>query len=303
MNQQDQQLVEMIARQVIEQLTQSGLISNGPNGPGSSAASIAQSITATAVGQIPQADIRPPIGTCTGDYSQYPELTGREIGAAPPIQSAVASPQASATTQASCVALTGIVTANQLQAAMDFAADGVAQLAPEARLTPLANDLARQYPERVSRVSASQTPGDASAAQWMWWTDGHCPVIQQLVGQYQDRLISVGGGYGNASVSGLIRELSGAISHKRTAGGLLFVKNAARVMCMANRCRSIRAVTGTCPQAVEQGISEIGMNVLVIEYPYQSPQNVYTMVERFLQQRPQVPAMVERELADLHRCD
>ena len=68
------------------------------------------------------------------------------------------------------------------------------------------------------------------------------------------------------------------------------------------RCRSIRAVVGTCPDAVEQGINELGMNVLVVEYPHQDPQTIYAMVERLLRQWPSVEPMVERQLADLHRC-
>jgi len=285
MNDQDRQLVELITRQVIEQLTRRGLIGGAPD----------SSI------QTPQADIRPPIGACTGDYSQFPELSGRAIGAAGP--SAMGEPANALPSEP--LPLTGIVTANQLQAAIDAASNGVARLDANARLTPLANDLARQNPDNVLRVAAVEAGGNAvqQQAKWLWWTEGQCPVISGLEARHAGQMIRFGAGHGSSSLSNVVRELAGAIAHKRAAGGLLFVKHAARAMCLANRCRSLRAVVGTCIEAVNQGINDLGMNVLVIEYPYQNQQTIYSMVEGFLRRWPTVPTMVERELADLHRCD
>ena len=71
---------------------------------------------------------------------------------------------------------------------------------------------------------------------------------------------------------------------------------------MVNRCQSIRAVIGTCEEAVEQGITELGANVLVLEYPHVTPRSMVVMVDRMLQSVPTVPPLVQRELADLHRC-
>ncbi len=108
------------------------------------------------------AEIRPPAGVCTGDYSKFPELAGRLHSKADPGASAavdgvrnpqVTSQQASRQAPAPTVPapLTGIVTENQLLAAMAAAPNG-AILAADARLTPLAQDLARRYPDRVRRA-------------------------------------------------------------------------------------------------------------------------------------------------------
>ena len=68
MNDSDRQLVEAIAQQVIELLRRRGML-----GPDSSAGA------ADSGG--PRAEVRPPIGVCTGDYSKFPELAGRSLGA------------------------------------------------------------------------------------------------------------------------------------------------------------------------------------------------------------------------------
>ena len=72
-------------------------------------------------------------------------------------------------------------------------------------------------------------------------------------------------------------------------------------MCYANRPSSLRAVVGTCGEAVEQGIAALGANVLVIEYPYVKPDAMTAMVDRFISQTPQASPQVQRDLADMQR--
>ena len=131
MNSEDQKLIEIIAEQVLEVLRRR----QGPGAEGREDGPGDRGQQETG-GRAPRDEVRPPIGVCTGDYSQFPELQKRRrAGAARP-----AAPP-----------LTGIVTAEQLQRAMDTATDGVVHLADDARLTPLANDLAREHPQRVRR--------------------------------------------------------------------------------------------------------------------------------------------------------
>jgi hypothetical protein len=54
-------------------------------------------------------------------------------------------------------------------------------------------------------------------------------------------------------------------------------------------------------EAVEQGIRELGANVLVIEYPYVRPEQIAAMAARMTQHPPNKRPDVERELTDLHR--
>ncbi len=202
--------------------------------------------------------------------------------------------------------MTGIVTANQLQAAMDASADRVARLAADAKLTPLANDLARQFPQRIVRInreqSASASAMSGAPATWLWWADGACATVDGVVAARRDRLRAATAGRSSGALVQVIRDLAGAIQRHQVAGGVLFVASAAQAMCLANRCLNIRAVLGTCDEAVEQGVRELGANVLVIEYPSVGERSMAAMVDRFTAQLPQASAAMERILAELHRC-
>ena len=298
-----EELVQLITRAVIEALGQRGT----------------NQAAATTTNLSAPVNVQPPIGICTGDYSKFPELVGKQFTPAPVVATTTtststsggASPAASVNSTApssvSAPVLSGIVTASQLQAAMNSASDGVAVLAPDARLSPLANDLARQRPGKVRRAAHQAAPatGSSGASQnlpWAWWIDGACPVVQQVTSDRATKLRPLVHNRTPGSLSSVVRELAAAIKGRQVAGGLLFVRSAARAVCLANRCASIRAIVGTSGEAVEQGITELGANVLIIEYPHHGPKSTVAMVDRITQQAPSVPAAVERELADLHRC-
>lgn len=283
MNSPDPQLVQLITQQVLAVLRERGIV-------GEVAATVRNE-------QGTRAEVRPPIGVCTGDYSQFPELAGRQVGAGK--QDDLIPPAVTV------APLTGIITANQLQAAMDAASDGVAVIASDARLSPLANDLARKLANKVRRVDAAAAGSptvDSADLPWLWWIDGACPVVTSVTGERATRLRLSSAPRSNASLGAVVREIAGLIKARKIAGAFLFVHNASRAMCLANRCVSIRAVVGTCGEAVEQGITELGANVLVIEYPHHGYRGTTAMVDRMLQQPPRPPASIERELADLHRC-
>ncbi len=243
------------------------------------------------------AAIRPPIGTCTGDYSKFEELRGGLGGT----QSA--KPQAAA--ESAVVALSGIVTARQLQDAIATAVDGVVWLGPDARPTPLANDLVRQMPDKIRRANGPAPGARHSAADtpWLWWIDGHCPVAFKLMQERSGHVRPSSVARQTSSLGQVVRDIAQGLRIGQISGAIVFVPNGAKAMCFANRCASIRAVMGTCAEAVEQGINELGMNVLVIEYPHVAPAKMETMVNRMLGHAPKAPAQVQRELADLHRCN
>ena len=300
MSQLDPQLVQLLTQAVLAALRERG-VTGGP--------------TSTTTGP---AHIHPPIGQCTGDYSKFPELAGKLYGTAAPSDSSLAARGLAGPVPTSTppipapppapepLALKGIVTANQLQAAMDAAADGIAVLAHDARLSPLANDLARSKPAKIRRVTpvapGSQNTASAASLPWAWWIDGKCPVVEKVVSERAARLRPLTSSKASAQLASVVRELAAAIKARQIAGGILFVPSAARATCLANRCSSIRAIVGTCGEAVEQGINELGANVLILEYPHHGYRSNAGMVDRFIGQPPAPPAAVERDLADLHRC-
>lgn len=250
----------------------------------------------------PRADVRPPVGICTGDYSKFPELAGRLYGTSDlPVESAAASTVQQIPTPV--MTLSGIVTANQLQQAWGASGDGTAMLAQDARLTPLANDLARQHPQRVRRVSVDAAVGTGETnARWLWWADGHCAAAQSIIARRASRFAAVASPASPGSLPQVVRDLAVAIKAGQAHGALLIVRSAARAICYANRCASLRAVVGTCGEAVEEGIAELGANILVIEYPHVGPLAMEAMVDRILTRAPAAPTLTQRDLADLHRC-
>jgi len=288
MDSEEKQLIEVIAQQVLNILQKQGDAA-APTSP------------RPVPPMVVPASVHPPIGVCTGDYSKFPELAGKTVGAAP----ARSNPPAPAPPAHEPLPLTGIITADQLQTAMDSAPDRVARLAVDARLTPLANDLARQFPQRIKRVNAqAHTPTATPApSTWLWWADGPCAGVDDVVAQRRQMLTGASQGRSAASLVQVVRDLAGAVRHHRVAGGILFVATAAKAMCLANRCASLRAVLGTCDEAVEQGVRELGANVLILEYPFVGSRAMAAMVDRFTAQPPQPSPAIERLLADLRRCE
>jgi hypothetical protein len=80
------------------------------------------------------------------------------------------------------------------------------------------------------------------------------------------------------------------------------VQYGASAMVCANRCPSLRAVLGTCLEAVEQGIAQVAANVLVIEYSYKTLSQIRNMVSRFVGAKRELPEEVKRQLQELSTC-
>lgn len=306
MDLRNDELVKRIAQEVIRVLKERGVTPSG----GSSV---------VAGGHQTPAHISPPIGQCTGDYSKFPELAGKlygkaaEAGAGASVavtadESVIAAGMGGGGTApvvAPAVVLSGVVTHAMLQAALAGGKDMVVSLAHDARLTPMANDLVRQAGGRVVRLAQGAAPVGATKAQdlpWVWWIQGSCPVVRDVTAQRAGRLRAVAAGQVEGQLGKAVREMAGAIRTRQAAGGLMFVPSGARAVCYANRCSSIRAILGTCGEAVEQGIKELGANVLIVEYPHHGYRSVTAMVDRMMGQAPASLPAVERELSDLSKC-
>ena len=279
----DEQLVRQVVEQVLAKLQQADKPSQGKRQA--------------------SASFQPAMGICTGDYSKFPELAGRlhsqgRTAAPPPADAAEGQNNPTP-------ALSGIVTAQQIQEAMSAADDGVVLLAADARPTPLANDLIRQSPQKVRRLSrTADQQGQASASgaaqlPWLIWADGHCPHVQKITSQLSSRLRPSAASRNDSGLLQVVGDLQRQVAGGALAGGLLFVRSAAQAVCYANRCRALRAAVGTCDQAVEQAVNNLGVNVLVVEYPYVSGDAMWAMTHRMLDQTPHVPGHVRRHLSEL----
>ncbi|MCC7146168.1 MAG: hypothetical protein IT443_06950 [Phycisphaeraceae bacterium] len=314
------ELVQRITEQVLAELSARGLLA----------------------GKGQRVEIHPPVGVCTGDYSKFAER-GDLPGGRTPAKQAPENPVGGSTQQAAPgggapgaagggEALKGIVTAKQLLAAMAKAADGVARLAGDARLTALAQDLVKEKPGKVvwegvrsfARQAGGDTGGNTQQAApcgvapeaasggtfggggvtsggWAWWIDGRCPVVEEMTTTHKASLRMIGVNRDPKATAEAIRKLAELVKTKEVVGGLLFVTGAARAMCLANRHPALRAVQGTCVEAVKQGMAEVGANVLVVEYLHVRGEAMIQMVNEMRATAPKVVAALERDLTDLHR--
>jgi hypothetical protein len=302
MTDQNAQLVQRIADEVIAALRarspRQGSPAEGPNpqdGQGRAAAAV-----------------RPPIGVCTGDYTQFPELMKRGVGARPPARPDSSSlpprPEAAETPRvihepkapALPPPLTGVVTGRRL----DGVTGGIVHIHPKATVTPLARDVIRERGLSVRWADdKAANPSAAASADLLWWIDGQCPAVDRITTELRNQLTPVPAarGRGNALVR-VIREVSQRVGKGEAGGAILFVPTAARPVAYANRCGNLRAIVGTCEGAVDQGVEQLAANVLVLEYPYHGHGAMRGMVDRFLAGERKLGDDVAGDLEELRRC-
>ena len=261
------------------------------------------------------ATIHAPMGVCTGDYSKFPELarpraentpsaadvpngfvedavTARQV-AAPAAESSGAAAPAEPT--AVGPVLTGVITASRLSGL-----EGTIYLAPGAQLSPLAMDMARQRRLEIQTISAA--PKTPAAAAWIYWMQGHCPSAARAIEQLRGRAVADVRTSASQQLPAVIRAVAKEFSGGQTRLAVLFVPSAARAVCLANRCANIRAIVGTCRQAVQEGMEQLGANVLVMEYPHHGFKSMAELIGLFLTSSGRAPKDVESQLTELAAC-
>lgn len=195
-----------------------------------------------------------------------------------------------------------------------------------ARLTPLAQDWIRAkrvvlgysdgdaqgtaaptVPPAGAAASAAQPssfPGSRTNGTTLWWCDGPCgPAKAALVAyERESSLKALDVPQDARRVASVVKSIAGEVKAGRAGGAVLMVQTGAAAVVFANRCPSLRAVLGTCLEAVEQGIQQVGANVLVIEYPHRTLQQMKNMLGRFVKGRRELSEEVRRQLQELATC-
>ena len=191
-----------------------------------------------------------------------------------------------------------------------------------ARLTPMAHDWARSRKVAIvfdeqrapaagaaSAARSSPTPtapssSPAPAGQILWWCDGPCGAAKAALAAV-GREANVQPMTINAEpkfLVGAIRHLAKEIKTDRAAAGILLVQSGAAAAVYANRCPSLRAILGTCRDAVQQGLDQVGANVLIVETPHQTLQQVRNVLSLFVRMRRTPSEDVKRQLKALADC-
>lgn len=210
-----------------------------------------------------------------------------------------------------------IYTARQLEEL--FKASGQVVLPYRARLTPMATDWVRARRITVgysdadvvavtAQVKAANealaAASSGTSSPFLWWCDGPCGTAKAaLMAQAREATLgelAVPSDGGKLVLA--IKALAEEVKSGRAAGGLLMVQAGASALVYANRCPSLRAIVGTCLETVEQGIRHVAANVLVIEHPHKTLQQIRNMLSRFVKAKRDVTDEIKRSLGELSKC-
>jgi len=204
-----------------------------------------------------------------------------------------------------------IFTARQLEEL--HRTNGHVTLPYRARLTPLAQDWLRQKKVAVGYADVqtkAPSPADraaeplASSRPFVWWCDGPCgPAKAALMAQSKESSLNELDFAQDANhLVPAIKKIADEIKSDRIAGAILLVNTGAESLVYANRCPSIRAVLGTCIDAVDQGVTQVAANVLVVEHPYKTLSQVKNLLGRFVRGKRQLGDDVRARLKELATC-
>jgi hypothetical protein len=209
-----------------------------------------------------------------------------------------------------------IYTARQLEDLHKGNSNGQLVLPYGARLTPLAIDWAKskriaigysniEAIKPVARAIGVQASTPAIGTPLLWWCDGPCGAAKAAIAAQSKETSLTGIEFPSeaSSVARVVKHLAAEVKAGRALGGILLVQTGAAALLFANRCASLRAVLGTCLEAVEQGIGLVAANVLVIEYPHKTLSQVKNMLGRFARAGQRTPSDdVQHHLQELASC-
>lgn len=211
-----------------------------------------------------------------------------------------------------------ILTARQLE--LLHKANGRLVLPYRARLTPLAQDWIRQkklsvgfsdaeYDATVRKSGdASLTPAKVapvSTMPYLWWCQGPCGTSKAALTAVakETPLAAMGILSDGSKAAAAVKHVAHAVKEQAAAGGVLIVEHASSAMVLANRNPSLRAVLGTSLAAVEDGMTSVAANVLVIEKNKHTLVQLRNMIGRFCRTTRAPSEALQRELQEAAACD
>src|SRR5215208_678231 len=193
--------------------------------------------------------------------------------------------------------------------------NGQVVLPYRARLSPMGSDWIKSKRLTIGYSDDSaakietpkQEPSAAApvpAGSFLWWCDGPCGTAKAALSA-QARESSLGQidiPSEPTKLVAVIRKIATEIKSGKAPGALLMTQSAASALVFANRCPSLRAIVGTCMETVEQGMAQVAANVLIIEYPHKTLQQIRNLIARFVKARRELSEETKRSLQELSTC-
>lgn len=159
-------------------------------------------------------------------------------------------------------------------------------------ITPAARDWFKEHTIPVTWVESVENKS-CSLAVVMAPTLSEMRTLRPLLDQVAKVVEVIEPVSGRDGTALATRKLCGMIRRQEVAKGVVFAQDGAVPACIANKFSDIRAALGTNTATVEEACRELGINVLVIEYPIQTPYQVKEMIARFMA----VPTVARKEVA------
>jgi ribose 5-phosphate isomerase RpiB len=194
--------------------------------------------------------------------------------------------------------------------------NGQVVLPYRARLSPMASDWIKskritigysddcaakvEAPSKEKTTPAQPTP----AGSFLWWCDGPCGTAKAALSAQarESNLAPIDILSEPTRLVSVIRKIAEEIKSNRAPGAILMTQSAASALVFANRCPSLRAIVGTCMETVEQGLNQVGANVLVIEYPHKTLQQIRNLISRFVKAKRELSEEARKSLQELSTC-
>lgn len=220
-----------------------------------------------------------------------------------------------------------IVTARQLEDLhRQSGSNGHVTLPYRARLTPLASDWIRSrkvvvgYSDTGASAAVGATIAKPQAADgssplaashltvpagtFVWWCDGPCGPAKAAVTAHEKEssLCALDHPADGKQLVTAIKRIAAEVKSARIQGAILLVQNGALATVFANRCPSLRAIPGTSLEAVEQGVLQAAANVLIIEHPQKTLQQVRNLLSRFTRGKRTLSEDFQRQMQELASC-
>jgi len=154
-------------------------------------------------------------------------------------------------------------------------------LPKDALITPAARDWFRDHPVPVT-WQETRDEGGGRLAVVMETKLPEMRALRMMLDRDGGVAEVIEPGPGLAGVAAATRRLCGMVRDGQVAKGVVFAVDGAVPVCIANKLRGIRAALGMNVPMVEEAARDLGINVLVIEYPTLTPYLMKQMIWRLV---------------------
>ncbi|NLX12578.1 MAG: RpiB/LacA/LacB family sugar-phosphate isomerase [Phycisphaerales bacterium] len=149
-------------------------------------------------------------------------------------------------------------------------------------ITPSARDWMKDHPVHVTWIDSDQGCTSGKLALVM---DSALPEMRAIRAMLERSLgpvevVDPTGGHG--SLTAAVRRLCGLIVRREVSRGVVFATDGAVPVCVANKHNGVRAALGMTVPMVEEAGRELGINMLVIEYPRLTTYLMRQMIDRLM---------------------